>query len=203
MNIVKIEERHIGRIAEVFTIAFENDPIFRYIFGGADKYKTGAPWLFASWIKWAVLFGEAYMSEDGNAAVIMRKQGDARMSFPSMVRAGMLPTPFKLGVGTFYRFYFKILPAMDKNHKKITEKTPHWYGWMIGTTMPGKGMGRPLLNYVRDIADQKQLPIFLETATPSNLALYEAFDFAEKGRQTIDADCTIYFLMRPPQMRKK
>jgi len=202
MNIVKIEEHDIDRIAEVFTIAFEEDPIFKYIFRDAGKYKIAAPWLFASWIKWAVRFGEAWMSEDKSAAVITRKQGDARMSFASMVRAGMLPTPFKLGLRAFYRFYFKILPVLDKNHKTITGNTPHWYGWMIGTTIPGKGMGRPLLNYVRDIADEKQLPIFLETATPSNLSLYELFGFEIKGRQTVDKDCTVYFLMRPPQIQK-
>ena len=142
------------------------------------------------------------MSEDGNAAVITRKQGDARMSFLSYIRAGMLPTPFKLGLRAFYRFYFKVLPVLDKNHKKVTGNTPHWYGWMIGTTMSGKGMGRPLLHYVREIADKKQLPIFLETATESNLSLYELFGFKVKAKQTVDKDCTVYFLWREPQIQK-
>jgi len=115
------------------------------------------------------------------------------------VRAGMLPMPVKLGLRAFYRFYFKILPVLEQNHKKITAKRPHWYGWMIGATEQGKGMGRPLLNYVRDIADKHKLPIFLETAAERNLSLYDLFDFEIKGKQIVSEDCTIYFLMREPQ----
>ena len=202
MKIIKIGRGHIAHAAMVLTTAFKQDPIFRFIFGNAATYQCAAPWLFASWIKWAVLFGEAWITEGGDAVVITRKIGDARMSFLTMIRAGMLPTPFKLGWHAFHRFYFKVLPVLDKNHERIMGTTPHLYGWMIGATATGEGMARPLFNFIRGIADERQLPIFLETANGTNLSLYDHFGFRIVGQEVIAGDCTVYFLVRQPQTKE-
>ncbi|MBA3827366.1 MAG: GNAT family N-acetyltransferase [Taibaiella sp.] len=198
MNIIRINKDAVRPAANIFTQAFKQEPIFKYIFGNEKKYSQAAPWLFASWVKWAVRFGEAWMSDDGNAAVIMRRMENSEMSFSSMVKAGMLPTPLKLGLPAFRRFYFTVLPILEKKHKEIMGNTPHWYGWMIGSTTQGKGMGRPLLEHVKAIADDKGLPIFLETATESNLALYHKLGFEVKDQQIVNGECTIYFLVRQP-----
>jgi hypothetical protein len=44
------------------------------------------------------MYGKAWMSEDGNAVVLMRAVGDPGMSIWTMIRAGMLPTSIKLGL---------------------------------------------------------------------------------------------------------
>ena len=77
-------------------------------------------------------------------------------------------------------------------------KEPHWYGWMIGAKASGQGMGRALLEHCFAIADKAGLPIFLETATETNISLYNAKEFDVKDSIRISDDCTIYFMVRPP-----
>jgi len=81
MQIIEIKEPQIGQAAHVLTLAFENDPIFRYIFKTPEKYRTGAPWLFSTWVKWSIMFGKAWMTVDGNGVVLMRSLENSEMSF--------------------------------------------------------------------------------------------------------------------------
>jgi len=203
MKVIAVTRKDIPHIAEVLTKAFVDDPIFRFIFQSPEAYAKSAPWLFASWTSWAIRYGRAWMSEDGNAVVLMRSPEHSGMSLWSMIRAGMLPTPWKLGWPAFRRFYFRIVTVLDKQHAQIIGDRPHWYGWMIGVKDPGKGMGRSVLNYCSDLADTMGLPIFLETATPSNLDLYQAKFFEIQDTVKISEECSIYFMVRPAQAKAK
>src|ERR1041384_6270396 len=119
MNIIELKKEDIKKAAEILTLSFKDDPIFRYIFKSSEKYYKAAPWMFATWVRWAVLFGKGWMTEDGSAVVLMRSPGKAHMSLRSMIQAGMLPTPFKIGIGGFRRFYFEIVAMLDKKHAEI------------------------------------------------------------------------------------
>ncbi len=200
MNIIEIKKQDISRASEVLAEAFCDDPIFRYIFKTPENYKRSAAWMFSTWVRWAVIYGKAWMTEDGKAVVLMRSLETPGMSLWSMIRAGMLPTPVKLGLASFRRFYFEVVSLLDKKHAEIMGSKPHWYGWMIGVAPAQRGIGRELLNYCFDIADRAQLPIFLETATEKNVALYnhKEFEVRDKVRFT-QGDFTLYFMVRPPQ----
>ena len=80
--------------------------------------------MFATWVRWAVLFGKGWMTEDGSAVVLMRSPGKAHMSLRSMIRAGMLPTPFKIGTGGFRRFYFEIESPGEFYNGRLHSGTP-------------------------------------------------------------------------------
>ncbi len=200
MNIVEIKENEINKAANVLALAFENDPIFNYIFKTPELYHKAAPWLFSTWVRWAVIYGKAWMTEDGKGVVLMRSLENPHMSFLSMVRAGMLPTPFKLGWGAFKRFYFEIVETLDRKHAEIMGKTLHWYGWMIGVRPDSRGTGRFLMNYCFKMADQAGLPIFLETATEHNVSLYNHKEFEMKEKISVGkADFSLYFMVRQAQ----
>ena len=72
MNIIEIKKQHIEKAAEVLTLSFKDDPIFRYIFRSPEKYNQTAPWMFATWVRWSVLYGKGWMTEDSSAIVLMR-----------------------------------------------------------------------------------------------------------------------------------
>lgn len=205
MNIIEIKKQDIKRAAEVLTLSFKDDPIFRYIFRSPEKYQQIAPWLFSTWVRWTVLFGKGWMTDDGCALVLMRSPGKSAMSFRSMIRAGMLLTPLKLGISAFRRFYFEIVAMLDKKHARIMGDTLHWYGWMIGVD-PGKqhqGIGLQLMNYCFKLADDMQLPIYLETSVERNVALYNYKEFRMKDEATIAGRFNLYFMVREPGSLKK
>lgn len=204
MNIIELKKEHIKKAAEILTLSFKDDPIFKYIFKTSEKYYKVAPWMFATWVKWAVLFGKGWMTEDGSAVVLMRAPGKAHMSLWSMIRAGMLPTPVKLGLRAFKRFYFEIVATLDKKHGEIMVDIPHWYGWMIGVNpdKQHKGIGMQLMNYCFSIADEMKLPIYLETSVEQNVSLYNYKDFKVKDEATIAGKFNLYFMIREPKRLK-
>ncbi len=69
----------------------------------------------------------------------------------------------------------RVVDAIQAAHPK----TAHYYLQVLGVdpTQQGQGWSRPLLDAVLQQADQRQMPCYLETATPSNLSLYRRFGF--------------------------
>ena len=200
MNILPLQKKDIARAAAVLTVAFEQDPIFRFIFQNTERYRKVAPWLFGTWVRWTVMYGKGWITEDGQAVVLMRSLRHARMSLWTMIRAGMLPTPRRLGWAAFRRFYCSVVATLDKKHAAVMGNQPHWYGWMVGATELGRGLGRVLLQHCFAIADEAGLPIFLETATENNVALYNAKDFEVADSASLSVDCTLYFMVRQPRL---
>ena len=200
MNIIEIDKDKIKKAGEILAIAFKEDPIFKYIFQSPEKYDQCAAWLFSTWVRWAVMFGKAWITDDESAVIIMRSIGKSDMSLWSMIRAGMLPVPFKLGFGAFNRFYFEIVSMLDREHAKVMGKTPHWYGWMVGVKPEHKRVGWKLINHCIEIADCAQLPLFLETSTSRNVSLYNHKDFEVKHEKFIEeGNFTLYFMVRQPK----
>ena len=204
MKIIEIKKEYIKKAAETLTLSFKDDPIFKYIFKSSEKYHKIAPWMFATWVRWTILYGKGWMIEDGSAVVLMRVPGKAHMSLWSMIRAGMLPTPIKLGAGTFKRFYFEIVAMLDKKHAEIMADIPHWYGWMIGVN-PNKqhrGIGLQLMSHCFSIADEMKLPIYLETSVEKNVSLYNYKDFEVRDESTIAGKFNLYYMIREPKQMK-
>ena len=202
MKVIEINKQHMDQAAETLALSFKDDPIFRYIFKTKEAYNKNAKWLFSTWVRWSVMFGKAWMTEDGNAVVLFRALGNADMSLWSMIRAGMLPTPFRLGFAAFRRFYFEIVSTLDRKHTEVMGKTPHWYGWMIGVNPEHRGIGRHLMKHCAEIADEAQLPVFLETATDVNVSIYDYKGFEIKAKVTIaEGNFTLYFMVRQPQKK--
>jgi ribosomal protein S18 acetylase RimI-like enzyme len=66
--------------------------------------------------------------------------------------------------------------AMDKHHPS---QTSHLYLWLLGVRpqAQGAGVGSRLLRAGLERADALTLPVFLETATTRNVALYRRHGF--------------------------
>ncbi len=204
MEIIKITNKDITTASEVLVSAFQEDPIFLYIFGSHEKYLKRAPWLMSTWVAWSVKYGEAWMTADGNSVVLTRSLPDTGMALWSMIRAGMLPTPIKLGWSAFYRFYFRIVKLLEKKNHQHMAQRPHWYGWMIGVRPEYRGIGKILINHIFNIADREGLPLYLETSTIQNVELYTYLGFKQLDQTDIEeGNFSLFFMMRPPKNHLK
>lgn len=200
MKIQKVYPNNAEQAASILVDAFSEDPLFLYIFGNHRNYYKKAPWLFLSWVKWSIKFGEAWMTEDENSVVLTRAINNSSMSLMSMIRAGMLATPFNLGWKCFKRFYFDIAVILERKNKVIMEKVPHWYGWMIGVRKDHRGLGKILLDHCMQCADLENVPLYIETSTLGNVKLYNHFDFELKDHLILDqANVDLFFMLRQPK----
>jgi len=203
MNIIEIKKENIRKAGEIIAQSFAGDPIFKYIFKTKENYIKNAPWLFSSWVRWSTMFGKAWMTEDGNGILLMRPPDNPRMTMASFIKAGMLPTPWKIGLKSFIRFYFKMVPLLEKLNNKVMQGSPHWYGWMICAHPEHKGLGIRLSNHCAAIADELNLPIYLETALPRDIHYYFHYGFETKEQvNSPDGEFLIYAMVRAPKPQK-
>ena len=204
MKIIQIKEENIERAGEVLALAFAGDPIFQYIFQSDEAYQKHAAWLFSTWVRWSRQNGLAMMTEDGNAVLLARRPQETSMSFISFIRAGMLPLPFRVGWKIFRRFYFNVVPLLERKHDEVMGSEGHWYGWMIAAAPGHEGLGLRLMQYSAQLADNDLLPYYLETATERDVALYAHFGFKVKEQVSLTGNnLTLYFMVREPRVIRR
>ena len=79
---------------------------------------------------------------------------------------------------------------------------PHWFLGPIGVDpmRQGEGFASKLMRPMLDRADAEGLPVFLDTNTEENIALYEHFGFRVKERADMpEADIWNVAMLREPR----
>ncbi|MEM9274568.1 MAG: GNAT family N-acetyltransferase [Cyanobacteria bacterium P01_F01_bin.143] len=87
---------------------------------------------------------------------------------------------------------------IDKYHPQ----EPHYYLHAIGVknAFRRKGAGSSLLAHVLDIADNEQMPAYLENSNELNLSLYQKYGFKVIGKESLaNEGPPIWFMYRSPQ----
>jgi predicted N-acetyltransferase YhbS len=59
-----------------------------------------------------------------------------------------------------------------------------------------RGAGRALLGQVLSEADEREVPVYLDTAKPENLPYYRSFGFELTGEGRLPREATIWYLLR-------
>ena len=90
-----------------------------------------------------------------------------------------------------------LMDAMDKHHPA----TPHWYLQFVGCSpeAQGKGLGGAVIRDRLVHCDRDGLPAALETATESNVGLYEALGFRVTETFTWKDSPTFWAMWRDPR----
>ena len=202
MKIIPIKLEDYKEAATVLVDAFQNDPIFKYVFETKEDYFKIAPWVFGSWIKWSIKYGEAWMTEDKKAVLIMRSLESSEMTLWSMIKSGMLPTPFRMGMRSFFKFYFGMAQLLENKNKEVMGNRKHWYGLMIGVDPKSRGIGRNLIHFATKMADDRKIPIYLETGGFHNLGMYHHFGFHTEEMVHVEkAGFDLFLMVREPQIK--
>lgn len=167
-------KKNIRQAAAVLADAFRDDPLFHYAFGSLEAYNRYAPWMFATWVKWGVLYAKVWTTSNFESVAIRRFPGNPGYNLLTMIRSGIIFTPFKTGFGITRRLN-KVVGAIEMRHTHLMRNTPHIYCQNIGTgsEFRGKGFGKILMNHTFEMADQMKLPCYLETTTEKNMLLHQ------------------------------
>ena len=184
--------------ADVLARAFIDDPAMAYLFRDAgdrarrlDRFfaMIGAADRDAS--TWSLALDDAGAPV---AAAMWRPPGSWQTPTSAMVR--LLPQL----LGTFGMALPRALAmqtAMEKHHPH----TPHWYLQFAGCVpaAQGKGYGGAAIRARLAQCDAERLPAALETATESNLGLYQAMGFGIVDTYVIKDGPTFWTMWREPR----
>jgi ribosomal protein S18 acetylase RimI-like enzyme len=155
------------------TMAFDNDPITRWVFRDAHTYLTYWPQVVNAFGGPAFGEGTADCIDDcgGVALWLPPGVGSDEETMGALVSDAVPAADQQEVIG--------FMEQMGEFHP--TE--PHWYLPLIGVdvTKQGRGYGSTLLRHALARCDEDRLPAYLEATSPRNKQLYARHGFEELG----------------------
>jgi ribosomal protein S18 acetylase RimI-like enzyme len=177
-------------IIQLLSSAFEDNQSVNYIVLNDDKRTERIAALMDYSFEMCSLFGEVWLSDDRKACALLLYPQNKKTTLSAILLD--IKLIFKsIGIG-------RIKKALDRESKIKSKqsKEPMAYLWFIGVepSEQGKGIGSKLLQEVITYAENRQLPVYLETSTLKNLPWYERHGFETYDQ--LDLTYTLYFLKR-------
>ena len=178
-NLHKVKKSEISKAALVLADAFKEDPLFKSIFGDAEKNKYKYILIAKFMLMYCHKYGDVYASSEKFEGIMAITQDEySYMSFWRMIRSGSIFPFLRIGFKSFMKVAGSLGP-IDEGRKKHMKNKSFAYLQIIGVASEnqGKGHGGKLLREFIAVADEVKIPIYLETETENNVNLYEQFDF--------------------------
>jgi ribosomal protein S18 acetylase RimI-like enzyme len=169
-----------GRLAQLLTAAFLNDPVMDWVVRPGPKRTAGLTALFSRLLcKRAIPAGEVWMSEDGSACAVWLPPGAPPAPVSVLQQLRLLLFYVKAcGFGRLKRGA-AIAEAMQKAHPR----EDHFYLFFMAVdpSLQGRGLGASMLAATLRRIDATGMPAYLENSNPRNTRLYERAGFVARS----------------------
>lgn len=188
------------RASKAMADAFGEDPLWRKIFEGERDLQRRYQACFEVPIRHCLRFGEVHATSEALEGVVATVPGErSTMSLRTMLRSGALGAGLRMGATASKRM--ADLKILDSDRKRHTAGRTYSYLLILGvrSAHQGKGLGASLLRGLIERCDSEQLPIYLETETENNVALYRHFGFEVVQHLTLEKlGLPMWEMMREP-----
>jgi ribosomal protein S18 acetylase RimI-like enzyme len=178
------------RAIETVVLAFASDPITRWKWPQAHLYLAAMGKFARAFGGKAFAHGTAYCTDD-YTGVALWLPPDVHPEEDEM-RAIMQTTTVPSAAA--------VAPALLEQMDKYHPREPHWYLPLIGVdpVHQGKGHGDALMAYALQQFD-RDLPAYLESTNPHNVALYRRHGFEPLGTIQVGSSPTLIPMLRRPR----
>jgi ribosomal protein S18 acetylase RimI-like enzyme len=167
----------IPQLAQLFTNAYEKDPLMSWYVQTGDKRLTEIRNLFQVLLERAVPFGEVWMTEDGNfGAICLPPDTPILLTTAHLVKN--IPTFYRLCGFTGLKRLFSLLTSIKKNYPKER----HYYIPFLAATpeFQHRGLGHLFMEAILKRVDEKGLAVYIVNALPENKHFLEHLGFVEQ-----------------------
>lgn len=184
------------RFVEVLTAAFAEDPHANWLAGTGPGQEKRLRLIMEFAFEQGLVAREAYLSPDNNAVAIWRLGSEP----PTSWRFISLYLKFVRTLG------WRRIREMGRLEKEIARQYPRdrefLQLWLLGVdpAHQGRGLSSRMLDARLAEAARQQLPVYLETSTRKNVALYRRKGFAVYHEFVLDAatETQIFMMRRTP-----
>ena len=178
-SLYKLQKKDISRAGEVLGDAFQYDPIWQTMNEGDAKFGLKKNAAFEIPVRYSMKYGEVYAPSENLEGIAAWVPGIfADITLFRIMRSGAVGSTLKMGarIANMMKPVYAPLLADRKEHMKGKS---HIYLQIIGVALrlQGQGYGGRLLRALIEKSEKTGLPIYLETETEINVALYERFGF--------------------------
>ena len=179
----------VTRLNETLVLAFETDPLTRWVFQEQDMYHRLVPGFFQAFGGRALEHGAAYYSEGYSGAALWLPPGidpdvDVMMSIVQEAATE--------------QHQASVLALMEEIGKYHPHE-PHWYLPLLGVTpaFQGTGHGAALMKHALRRIDADHAAAYLESSSPRNVPLYARHGFEVLGTLQTGSSPPIFPMLRP------
>jgi GNAT superfamily N-acetyltransferase len=177
-NPVFLSKSQVKAASKVLSLALQDYPLHIAFIPDESERKKKSPHFLEVFIRYGMRYGVVYATSPNLEGILIWLPSEhADYGIWKMIRSGMVPCTFKIGIKTVLRMlsignYFS---KLHNHHAPFR----HWYGWYVGVSpeFQGKGYGRILIETMLAKADKDQLPCYGETHTQENVPLWEHYGF--------------------------
>lgn len=192
--------RHTRAAVAALTAAFADYDMLRALCPDARSRARVVPAFARMLYRISARTGKAFATAGFAAVACGLPPGSEWPSEWDYLRAGAPSVMWRLGLRAGWRF-LKLGPAFDAARAKHMGGRPHWYLHLLGVRpeAQGKGLSRAVLRPMFDAADGDRVPIFLETATETNVAIYKRMGFELLGFTELPGGIPNWEMAREPR----
>jgi ribosomal protein S18 acetylase RimI-like enzyme len=185
------------RLARALASAFQDDPVIAWIFPDQHRRRRVLPAFMEFRLRnLAFPHDEVWMTGDEAAAAVwFPPPGRWQLSRPQLLR--LLPPLVRfLGLRTA-----SVLGGLERMEARHPHDPSHWYLFILGTeqAVQGRGLGSALLAQVLARIDVDGMPVYLESSSERNLALYGRHGFEVTSEVAIPGGPKIWPMWREPR----
>ena len=199
MLLRQLRPEEVERAATMLARAFVGRP-FTLLLADDEAGRFEASRLtFAALARYGLEYGEVVTTDALDAVAIWWAP---EYVMPSPARAALVgfdEGPAVLGIDVWEASLEVGWMVGDVHQRSIAE--PHWYLNILGVRPESQraGLGTLLLSSMLDRLDREQLPVYLDTGTPENVAFYQRRGFRLTAQaEDPEHDVCVYGLRRDP-----
>ena len=175
-SLYRIQNSDIEKAGLVLADAFANDPIWEQVLEGCSREQRS--FWFQNPVRFCMKYGHAMATSPEIEGFIGWLPGEySEMTFIRMLKSGIAGSGRKVG----WRPMIRMMPlrVFETDRKKHMRDNPYIYVMVVGVSpkFQGQGFGRKLLRSVIYESEKGGLPVYLETSTEKNAAMYNHLGF--------------------------
>jgi len=178
MEIIKLDPSYIQKASTVLAASFFNYPMFMFYFPDPRRRTRYLPWYFRNILNCAMHYGEVYTTPEISGVIFTLTPDHTKITLWEYIQNGFFLTPFLLG----FRNYKQSMDCerfVEYTQERLMKNRPHYYLWGLAVD-PGRqvtGIGAALMLPVLTKADDKKVPVYLETHDEKNVSYYQKHGF--------------------------
>ena len=194
----RLTPEDVGPSAEVMSDCFEDDPYWQHLMGDKGARDRALSRFYHTVSKVIIKNGEMYgIGEPLRGIAWWVTPGSRRWSVLS--KLGYL----ELAFGRFLPYICPLLSTYKEldEHRERLVAGPHYYLKLVAVSsrLRGKGLASQLIRPFLTTADERRLPVYLETLMPSNVGIYQHYGFeVAEISQLKGTGIKVWCMLRPP-----
>jgi ribosomal protein S18 acetylase RimI-like enzyme len=184
-GILDLQRGNIKPASAMLARAFHDYPTYTFAIPDGERRRQRLPALMALNVRLGFYYGNAYATTPGMEGVMLTMPyPGGEFTWWRLIRCGMLglmrggaSVGEKIGLveGTIAEAHEELAPG------------PHVYVMMVGVDPASQGIGRAatLFRHVFRLADERHLPVFIDTCSESDVIIYQHLEFETVDRRPI------------------